>query len=121
MIIFAEPILAERWKSDIATSQFKHWFPQYGFIFDRAAKENCVEEYENYLTKVKDSDKIDWFGGGDRPNALTQPVVLCILDNTTDYIKSSSQSFISRPSNTNASAMFVFFTHFFPSTTFRTK
>ncbi|KAL1861623.1 hypothetical protein Daus18300_008739 [Diaporthe australafricana] len=64
ILIFARPIHAERWKSDITTSQFKHWFPQYGFIFDGAVKENCVEEYENYLTKVKDSDRVDWYGGG---------------------------------------------------------
>lgn len=99
ILIFAEPILAERWKSDITTSQFKHWFPQFGFIFDRAVKENCAAEYEDYLTKIKNTSKIDWYGGGDVPSALTQPVVSCVLDNTTDYIKSSSEPFNFGPSH----------------------
>lgn len=60
--------------------------------YSTVLKENYASEYENYLTKIKDTNKIDWYGGGDIPNALTQPVVSCVLDNTTDYIKSSSGS-----------------------------
>lgn len=91
LLIFTQPTLAARWKSDATTSQFKNWYPQYGFVFDRAVKQECTSQYNNYTTKVKDTSEIDWYGGGDIPSALTQPVILCILNSTTDYIKSSSE------------------------------
>lgn len=37
-------------------------------------------------------DKIDWFGGGDPRSALTQPLILCILNSTTEDVKSSMSS-----------------------------
>ena len=33
-----------------------------------------------------------WLGGGDRASALTQPVIQCLLDHTTDYVKSAMLS-----------------------------
>lgn len=37
-----------RWDSNTTASQFKHCFPRLIFMFDHAAKENYVAEYEDY-------------------------------------------------------------------------
>jgi hypothetical protein len=83
---------AAAWRSDATTSQFKSWYPQYGFVFERALHENCADQYAAYLTAIKNDSTIDWYGGGDKPSALTQPVIQCILNQTTDYIKSAMSS-----------------------------
>lgn len=97
ILVLVQPAFASSWKSDATTSQFKDWYPQYGFVFERAMNQNCTDQYNSYSTRVKNTSMIDWYGGGDVPSALTQPVILCILDSTSDYIKSASTYPVLKP------------------------
>lgn len=70
-----------------STKQFKHWYPQYGWIFDTIVKVNCTAEYDKYLTGFKNHSEVDYLGGGGIYTAITQPVVECILSHTSEYLK----------------------------------
>ncbi|KAI1114746.1 hypothetical protein F5Y14DRAFT_162074 [Nemania sp. NC0429] len=94
------------------TTQFTQWYEQYGFVFEKALRQNCTEEYHNYLYGVGTTFNADWVGyeepvieygagsnvsidyneGGDEASSITQPLILCILNHTSDYIKSSMAS-----------------------------
>ncbi|KAH8898660.1 hypothetical protein GQ53DRAFT_777304 [Thozetella sp. PMI_491] len=71
----------------LSTKQFQLWYPQYGWVFETILHQNCSNEYNNYLTGVRDVSKIDKLGGGGLRSALTQPVITCILTSTSEYIK----------------------------------
>ncbi|KAI8622909.1 hypothetical protein F5Y19DRAFT_483308 [Xylariaceae sp. FL1651] len=76
-----------------AVSQFKQWYEQYGYVFKDILNKKCQKEYQNYLYGIDSNvTAIDWQGGGDEPSIITQPVILCILNNTSDYIKSVMSS-----------------------------
>ncbi|KAF5531929.1 hypothetical protein FNAPI_13084 [Fusarium napiforme] len=70
-----------------STKQFKHWYPQYGWIFETIVKVNCTAEYDKYLTGFKNHSEIDYLGGGGIYTAITQPLVECILEHTSEYLK----------------------------------
>lgn len=72
--------------------QFKQWYKQYGFIFAKLLAQNCSLEYEAYLYNTRENSTIDWDGGGDEHNTLTQPVVGCLLEVTPQFVMSSTQS-----------------------------
>ncbi|KAL6717583.1 hypothetical protein ACLMJK_005498 [Lecanora helva] len=92
LMLFPRQSVAVSYQSDATTIQFKNWYPQFGDVFQTILDVNCTEEYATYMTAVKDTNKIDWLGGGDRASALTQPVIQCLLDHTTDYVKSAMSS-----------------------------
>ncbi|KAI1160954.1 hypothetical protein F5B18DRAFT_471267 [Nemania serpens] len=93
-------------------TQFTEWYGQYGFVFAKALRQNCTLEYQNYLYGVGTTFHTEWKGydepiieygagsnvsidynqGGDVASCITQPLILCILNNTSDYIKSSMAS-----------------------------
>jgi hypothetical protein len=75
-----------------ARDQFKKWYPEYGFIFDRILHTNCTKEYDTYLHATKNTSHVDRYTGGGWTNQLAQPVVNCILENTSEFIKSSTGS-----------------------------
>ena len=75
-----------------STDQFKHWYPQYGWIFDTIVHVNCTKQYDKYLTGVKNHSEIDYLAGGGIYTALTQPLVDCILQNTSEYLKAATTS-----------------------------
>ena len=79
---FARPV------KGAATSQFQHWYKQYGYVFEAILHNNCSAEYKQYQSGIRDESTIDWMGGGAESSALTQPVIACILSNTGEYIKS---------------------------------
>ncbi|KAM6505486.1 hypothetical protein FSOLCH5_014699 [Fusarium solani] len=72
-----------------STKQFKHWYPQYGYIFGNITQVNCTAEYNKYTTGVKNHSDINYLAGGDRYNVLTQPLVDCILKHTSEFLKGS--------------------------------
>ncbi|KAH7141925.1 hypothetical protein EDB81DRAFT_843415 [Dactylonectria macrodidyma] len=72
--------------------QFKHWYPQYGGIFNEIRRINCTDEYNNYLTGEKNQSNINWLAGGDGYTVLTQPLIDCILQHTSEYLKMSMTS-----------------------------
>ncbi|KAI1172064.1 hypothetical protein F4777DRAFT_563355 [Nemania sp. FL0916] len=93
-------------------SQFEDWYEQYGFVFANALRNNCTQQYELYRYGVGNTFHAKWVGfnepivtyspgsnitidfnsGGDAASAITQPLILCILNNTSDYIKSAMSS-----------------------------
>ncbi len=73
-------------------NQFQDWYPQYGFVFESIVNDNCSSQFAAYRNGKKNYSNIDWYGGGDEHTALSQPVVQCIMNNTSDYIKSSMSS-----------------------------
>lgn len=75
-----------------ARDQFKKWYPEFGFIFDRILHANCTEEYDTYLHATKNRSHIDRFTGGGWTNQLAQPVVNCILGKTAEFVKSNTGS-----------------------------
>ncbi|KAM6534095.1 hypothetical protein FALCPG4_007033 [Fusarium falciforme] len=70
-----------------STKQFKHWYPQYGRVFENIIKTNCTTEYDKYIIGYKNHSEIDWMAGGGIYTALTQPVVDCLLKNTSEFLK----------------------------------
>ncbi|EEU40074.1 uncharacterized protein NECHADRAFT_25871, partial [Fusarium vanettenii 77-13-4] len=72
-----------------SVKQFKHWYPQYGGIFENIMKMNCTAEYDKYITGYKNHSEIDWRAGGGIYTALTQPVIDCLLENTSEFLKGS--------------------------------
>ncbi|KAI5924581.1 hypothetical protein F4810DRAFT_664254 [Camillea tinctor] len=83
LVAMAQPSLGM-----VFTNQFQQWYPQYGFIFEEILHTNCTVQYAKYLTGYQNQSDIDWFGGGGTISVLTQPVTLCILNGTSDYVKS---------------------------------
>ncbi|KAH7274915.1 hypothetical protein MRS44_006838 [Fusarium solani] len=73
-----------------STRQFKHWYPQYKHIWSNITKTYCAEEYKKYTTGFKNHSEIDWMAGGGIYTALTQPVIECILENTSEFLKGST-------------------------------
>ncbi|TRX89604.1 hypothetical protein FHL15_009513 [Xylaria flabelliformis] len=93
-------------------TQFLDWYEQYGYVFATALKYNCTQQYQNYLYGVGTSVDIkftgfdepvvqygpgsnitiDFQGGGDAPSSVTEPVITCLFNYTSDYIKSSMSS-----------------------------
>ncbi|KAI1171297.1 hypothetical protein F4777DRAFT_64916 [Nemania sp. FL0916] len=74
------------------TSQFQHFFPQHGDKYDYILHNNCSQQYANYLTGRPQDFKLDWLGGGGKHTVLVEPVVKCLLDNISEYIKAATSS-----------------------------
>ncbi|KAK8043920.1 hypothetical protein PG994_012758 [Apiospora phragmitis] len=90
------------------TNKFQSWFPQFRLTFETLLENECSEPYKKYRAGIKDYNNIDWMEGGSadsavRPNfialpgipiltfllfpQLTQPVVGCLLENKSEFIK----------------------------------
>src|SRR5688572_30771483 len=87
LLFSASPIAALTY-----TNQFASWYPQHGHIFETLKQTHCKDEYADYLTANKSHSKIDVLGGGGEYSVLTQPVVNCILNYTSDYVKNGMTS-----------------------------
>ncbi|CAJ2503440.1 Uu.00g108340.m01.CDS01 [Anthostomella pinea] len=74
------------------TSQFQNFYPQHGDKYEYILHHNCSTQFANYLTGRTHDFPIDWLGGGSKPTVLTEPVILCLLNNVSEYIKSASAS-----------------------------
>ncbi|KAI0455353.1 hypothetical protein F5B21DRAFT_472040 [Xylaria acuta] len=93
-------------------TQFLDWYEQYGYVFATALKHNCTQQYQNYLygvgttvdIKIMGFEEpvarygpgtnitIDFQSGADQPSSITAPVITCIFNYTSDYIKSAMSS-----------------------------
>ncbi|KAK1689449.1 hypothetical protein BDP55DRAFT_628771 [Colletotrichum godetiae] len=73
----------------VAKDHFKSWYSEFGPTFEAIVEGNCSAEYERYLTIPRENALIDWSTGGDNTNRLAQPVVNCILGNTSEFIMSN--------------------------------
>jgi hypothetical protein len=74
------------------TSQFQAFYPQHGPKYEYILHHNCSQQFANYLTGRPQDFEIDWLGGGSPISVLVQPVVTCLLDNVSEYIKAASSS-----------------------------
>lgn len=78
-----------------ARDQFQHWYPEYGFIFERIIRENCSSEYHFYLTAHKNRthwyETSRWIGSGSTA-ALNAPLVNCMVGACPEYMKSNMAS-----------------------------
>jgi len=77
--------------SDLPRDQFKDWYPEFGHVFDRILHKNCSVEYNTYLTGNINQTLIDRYRyvGADKDNVLAQSVSNCILEATSEFIKSN--------------------------------
>ncbi|KAI1281504.1 hypothetical protein F5Y07DRAFT_262487 [Xylaria sp. FL0933] len=93
-------------------TQFLDWYEQYGYVFANYLKDDCSQQYQNYLYGVGTTVDAKWVGfnepvvvygpgtnisidfqtGGDCPSSITQPVINCLFNHTSDYIKSAMSS-----------------------------
>ena len=71
-----------------STKQFDTFYPAYGFIFKKITADNCSDEYHRYLAGHKNYSDIDWMSGAGPESMLTQPLVDCILNHTSESLKS---------------------------------
>jgi hypothetical protein len=78
--------------ADRTRAQFRSWYPQYGFIFQKILQQNCTLEYQAYLYSTKGNSTIRWYDGGDAHTEFTEPVINCILNYTSQYILYQLQS-----------------------------
>ncbi|KAI0116343.1 hypothetical protein GGR51DRAFT_314497 [Nemania sp. FL0031] len=74
------------------TSQFQHFYPQHGPEYEYILQHNCTQQFANYLTGRPQDFPIDWLGGGSKFSVLVEPVVNCVLNNVSEYIKAASSS-----------------------------
>ncbi|KAI0467797.1 hypothetical protein F4859DRAFT_225242 [Xylaria cf. heliscus] len=74
------------------TSQFQHFYPQHGDKYEYILHHNCSQEFANYLTGRPQDFEVDWLGGGGPSSVLVEPVVKCLLDNVSEYIKAAASS-----------------------------
>lgn len=72
--------------SDRNRQQFQRWYPQFGYVFDRILHTQCDKEFDSYLYGVDSNTTIQWDTGADDHTRYTQPVINCLLDNTSQYI-----------------------------------
>lgn len=75
-----------------SVDQFQHWFPQYRHVFENITQANCSVQYDDYKSGVINSTNINYLAGGDKFTALTQPLIDCILENTSEYLKGTMTS-----------------------------
>ena len=74
------------------TNQFRDWYPQYSTAFERIKNDHCSAEYERYITGNYSYGHIDPVAGSGPSSVLTSPVINCILNHTSDYIKNGMTS-----------------------------
>lgn len=69
------------------TDQFKFWYPQFGVSFETTKTEICSVEYARYVTGDTANNDINLQAGADRFSVLTQPLLDCMLKDTSEFIK----------------------------------
>lgn len=76
------------------TSQFQHWYPEYKTLFEKKMREDCNEQYENYLAGRRNwtqSERERWEGLVNT-NKPAFPPANCLLENTSEWMKSHMAS-----------------------------
>ncbi|KAF2733146.1 hypothetical protein EJ04DRAFT_395441, partial [Polyplosphaeria fusca] len=74
--------------------QFKDWYSQYAVQFTIIARDNCSMPYSVYLYGTRQNTSDITLSGAGKYTLFVQPMVNCLLENASEYIKfqlSSSQ------------------------------
>ncbi|KAI1819807.1 hypothetical protein F4861DRAFT_110434 [Xylaria intraflava] len=74
------------------TSQFTSWYGQYGYVFRDILHNNCSRQYNNYLYGTEANLTVNWSDGANYHSIIVEPVIQCILENTSEYVKSEMSS-----------------------------
>ena len=72
--------------------QFRTWYPEFRSIFNNTLHNHCRREYDTYLYAEKNVSHVDSLTGGEWTNQLAQPVVNCILEHISEFIKTNMAS-----------------------------
>ena len=67
--------------------QFKDWYSQFRVAFASIAKNNCSVAYDIYLHGTQQNTTIDEIQGTGTITIFTEPMIECILKNSSEYIK----------------------------------
>lgn len=72
-------------------TQFQDWFPSFAPVFEHIRDNNCQTQFNIYLYGNA-TTPFNATMGGDVDNRLAEPLVQCLLENTSEFIKSSMAS-----------------------------
>lgn len=67
--------------------QFKSWYSQYSWQFSVIAKDNCTDAYWTYLHGTLENSPHTNLGGAGRYTMFIQPMIDCILEHSSEYMK----------------------------------
>jgi hypothetical protein len=74
--------------------QFQAWYPQFGSAFAAIVENNCSVAYDTYRYGTRQNTTADSLRGRETITLFVEPMINCILGNSSEYIKyalSSSQ------------------------------
>ncbi|KAI0970957.1 hypothetical protein F4678DRAFT_462091 [Xylaria arbuscula] len=74
------------------TSQFQNFYEEHRYEYEYFLHHNCSQQFANYLTGRPQDFPTDRLGGGGKSSVLVEPVVNCLLENASEYIKAASSS-----------------------------
>lgn len=67
--------------------QFKEWYPQFKIAFNQSARNVCTKEYQIYLYGTRENITVENTTGGGNITVFVQPMINCMLSNSSEYIK----------------------------------
>lgn len=67
--------------------QFSAWYNQYSYQFLIIAKDNCTDAYSTYLYGTRQNTTNPTLSGAGDFTLFIQPMIDCLLDNASEYIK----------------------------------
>lgn len=67
--------------------QFKHWYSQYSYQFKILSRDLCTQEYSVYLYGTRQNTEEVTLSGSGKYTLFIQPMINCLLENSSDYIK----------------------------------
>jgi hypothetical protein len=69
-------------------AQFESWYPQFNYSFTAIATTQCVPQYQTYLYGTRKNITLDEFNGAETITMFVEPMMSCILNGSSEYIKS---------------------------------
>ncbi|KAI0470726.1 hypothetical protein GGR56DRAFT_143073 [Xylariaceae sp. FL0804] len=95
LAIFTGVILSSSPATAAITSQFQEFYPQYGDKYKIFLETNCSQQFADYLAgqpKEVGLTYYNWVRGAGHTSILIEPVVNCLLEQASEYIKAASAS-----------------------------
>jgi hypothetical protein len=79
---------------EVLTSQFSYWYPQFAKVFENLILTECKMQYNHYLIgeSVFETETDMYEAGADKFTVLTQPLIDCLLKNTSEFVKGTITS-----------------------------
>jgi hypothetical protein len=67
--------------------QFKNWYSEFGDAFASIARNNCSQQYNIYLYGTRQNTTVNDTQGSFTNIVFVEPMVMCILGNSSEFIK----------------------------------